>query len=71
MCTSKPQTAKAAEKDRQKGITVTDANGYQYYVLGKTRIKITEHFIDNGKSIDNLLSDLIQAKIKEEITKTA
>lgn len=63
MCTSK--------KDDRNGTTITDANGNQYFIFGKSKIKITEHFTDNGKPIDLLLFDLIQAKIKENITKTA
>lgn len=59
------------KKDNREGITLTDANGNQYFIFGKTRIKITEHFADNGRSIDVLLFDLIQAKIKEKITKIA
>lgn len=57
--------------EHQEGITVTDAQGNQYFVVGKNRIKITEHFTDKGKSIDVLLTDLIEAKIKENITKSA
>lgn len=59
------------KKDNREGITLMDANGNQYFIFGKTRIKIIEHFADNGRSIDVLLFDLIQAKIKENITKTA
>lgn len=57
------------EQVNSKGTTVTDNDGNQYFVMGKTRIKITEHFVDNGKSINELVTDLIEAKIKEKITK--
>lgn len=70
MCTSNSHS-KAEKENNQKGITMTDADGNKYFVLGKYRIKITEHFADDGKSIGDLMSDLIQAKIKENITKTA
>ena len=70
MCTSKLNNA-TDKQENQQGITMTDTDGNQYFILGKTRIKITEHFSDNGKSIDDLISDLIQAKIKEQITRIA
>lgn len=49
-------------------ITTTD-HGIQYFVIGKTRIKITEHFPENGKSIDELIDGLIQQKIREKVRK--
>jgi len=52
------------DKGISDGITITDEDGKQYYIVGKTRIKITEHFPANGKAIDELLSDYIQKKIK-------
>lgn len=80
MCTSKKHgieneqgncSSVAAEREQvnSKGTTVTDNDGNQYFVLGRTRIKITEHFADNGKSINELVTDLVEAKIKEKITK--
>lgn len=81
MCTSKKHgtereqdncSSVSAEREQtnSKGTTMTDNNGNQYFVMGKTRIKITEHFADNGKSINELVTDLIEAKIKERITET-
>lgn len=32
----------------------------QYFIYGNTRIKITEHFPDVGKTLDELLADVIQ-----------
>jgi hypothetical protein len=32
----------------------------QYFVVGNTRIRVTEHFTENGKSIDGLLEDVIR-----------
>lgn len=57
------------EQVNSKGATVTDNDGNQYFVMGRTRIKITEHFADNGKPINELVADLIEAKIKEKIAK--
>ncbi len=56
--------------DRPEGKTVK-VNGVQYYIIGKTRIKITEHFPASGKQIDELMTDLIAYKIREKAGKTA
>ena len=53
-----------------KGTTVT-INGVQYYIVGKNRIKITEHFPTSGKQIDELVTDLIAHKIREKAGKSA
>ena len=53
------------------GELITAANGEQYYIIGKNRIKITEHFPASGKPIEELITDLIANKIKEKATKTA
>lgn len=52
------------------GITMT-INGEQYYIIGKNRIKITEHFPASGKQIDELIIDLIAHKIREKAGKSA
>ena len=39
-------------------------NGEKYFVMGKNRIKITEHFSPTGKQIDELIAELIANKIK-------
>ena len=46
-----------------QGKTVIE-NGEQYFIMGKNRIKITEHFPDEGKQLDELITDLITQKIK-------
>ena len=50
-----------------EGQTVIE-NGEQYFIMGKTRIKITEHFPVNGKQLDELITDLIAHKMKEKST---
>ncbi len=40
-------------------------NGTQYFVVGKTRIKVTEHFPEQGPSISNLIEDLIIYEAKK------
>jgi len=39
---------------------LTAADGTQYFVIGKVRIKVSEHFAENGKPLDCLLEDVIQ-----------
>ena len=53
------------------GRTVIEADGQQYFIIGKNRIKIVEHFPDNGPSLESALSILIQQKIREDVSKTA
>ncbi len=50
----------------QEQKTITAENGTQYFVMGKNRIKITEHFPSDGKPIEELITDLIIHKIKEK-----
>ena len=52
-----------------EGRTVIE-DGAQYYIMGKNKIKITEHFPANGKPIDELIVDLIAHKIKEKAGKS-
>ena len=53
------------------GLTVTSETGEQYFIMGKNRIKITEHFSPSGKPLDELVTDLIIHKIKEKSGKSA
>jgi hypothetical protein len=32
----------------------------EYFVIGNTRIRVTEHFADDGKTIDSLIEDVIR-----------
>ena len=50
-----------------EGRTVIE-NGEQYFIMGKNRIKITEHFPADGKRLDELITDLITQKIKGKAT---
>lgn len=43
----------------------------EYFIMGKTRIKITEHFAPNGKQISEVITELITLKSKEKVVKTA
>jgi len=41
-------------------------DGQLYFVHGKNRIKVTEHFSDTGKPLNTLLEDLIQFSAKQQ-----
>ncbi len=55
---------------RAEGYTVIK-DGEQYFIMGKNRIKITEHFPPDGKPIEELVTALIENKIKENTGKGA
>ena len=50
---------------------VTSETGAQYFVMGKNRIKITEHFPTTGKQIEELVTELVINKMKEKAGKSA
>ncbi len=49
------------EKSKEEfvGKTVMEESGTQYFVVGKYKIKVSEHFSERGKTIDNLLEDAV------------
>lgn len=53
------------------GDIITTETGERFFIYGKNRIKITEHFSTNGKQINEIVEELIQYKIKEKVTKIA
>ena len=57
--------------DGLTGKTITAPSGEQYYIYGKSRIKINEQFAPEGKQIDELLTGLVQAKIKDKVSEIA
>ena len=44
---------------------LTDENGEEYYCCGNTKIKITERFAEEGKTMGELLEDLIFREAKK------
>lgn len=60
---------KTSQSPRLGGYTVTSEDGEQYFIMGKNRIKITEHFPPDGKPIEELVTALIENKIKENTGK--
>lgn len=49
---------KTTRPDVPSGSTITK-NGKQYFVYGDLLIEISEHFADNGKSLDHLIENVI------------
>ena len=49
--------------------SIIDEAGVEYFCCGNTKVKVTEHFAENGKMIDELMTDLIlrEAKKKREV----
>ena len=44
----------------------TDENGQQYCCIGNTRIKITEHFPQTGKTVVELIGDMILSAARQD-----
>lgn len=42
------------------GAMLTATDGTQYFIMGKIRIKVSEHFAEDGKPLNSLLEDVIQ-----------
>lgn len=40
--------------------TTVESGDVTYFVVGKTRIRVTEHFAPNGKPLPTLLEELIR-----------
>ncbi len=41
-----------------------EENGLLYFYIGSTRIQVSEFFNENGKSIENLIENLINRSVK-------
>ena len=48
------------EPDEVPAFYVTEGDGPLYFYYGNTRIKVSEHFSDEGKPIGTLLEDVIR-----------
>ncbi len=47
---------------------VTEPDGTEYFYCGNTRIKVSEHFTENGKSMNELIENTVQYVGKNRIT---
>ena len=52
--------SKNESNNKSSGTLLTEKDGTQYFVMGKIRIKVSEHFAENGKPLNSLLEDVIQ-----------
>ena len=52
--------SKNESNNENSGTLLTDKDGTQYFVMGKVRIKVSEHFAQDGKPLDRLLEDVIR-----------
>ena len=39
---------------------IVEIGGERYFIFGKTYIKITEHFSQNGRTYDEIITDLVK-----------
>ncbi len=52
--------SKNESNHENSGTLLTDKDGTQYFVMGNVRIKVSEHFAQDGRPLDSLLEDVIQ-----------
>ena len=45
----------------------TEPDGKMYFYVGNTRIKVSEHFNDNGKPLEDLFEDAIKYSAKSSL----
>ena len=45
----------------------TEPDGEMYFYIGNTKIKVSEHFNDNGKPLKDLLEDVIKYSAKSSL----
>ena len=56
---AKKVNPKTKNKDPVIPYTETQDDGTEVFVYGKNRIIVSEHFADNGKTLEDLIVDLI------------
>lgn len=56
---AKKVSLKTKNKDPVIPYTETLDDGTEVFVYGKNRIIVSEHFADNGKTLEDLIADLI------------
>ena len=63
--------AACAEPDEVPTFYVEDEYGTLYFYYGNTRIRVAEHFSDNGKTTGTLIEDVIRYSVAHQTIKTA
>ena len=52
-------------KPTMRGEFTTDEDGKKHFVYGKTRLNVTEHFAENGKTFSEILDEIILKRAQE------
>ena len=52
--------SKNESNNKNSGTLLTEKDGPQYFFILEVRIKVSEHFAQDGKPLDSLLEDVIQ-----------
>ena len=48
-----------------RGEFTTDKDGKKHFVYGKTRLNVTEHFAEKGKTFSEILDEIILKRAQE------
>lgn len=54
-------------KPTMKGEIIINEDGSKYFIYGKIRLHITEHFRENGKTFRELLDQIILQRIRSSL----
>lgn len=49
---------------KMKGEIIIDEDGKKHFILGKTRLNITEHFAENGKTFSEILDEVVLRRVE-------
>ena len=49
-------------KPVMRGELTTDENGKKHFMYGKTRLNVTEHFAEKGKTFSEILDEIVLAR---------
>ena len=55
---------KLGNKPKREPYYGTEPDGEMFFYVGNSRIKVSEHFNDKGKSVEDLLEDVINYSVK-------
>ena len=51
-----------------QGKYITDENGVQYFIIGNTRIRVTEYFKEDGPTLEDVIVQLILSEVRQKTT---
>lgn len=52
---------------KMKGELIIDEDGKKHFIFGKTRLNITEHFPEKGKTFSEILDEIILERAHSEL----